>query len=188
MTSETVTRLLDAAQRLVQHRGYNAFSFKDLASEVGIRTASVHYHFPTKSDLGLALMERYQAHLETELARLRDRSCTAKGRLNGLIKLYVETEASGAICMCGSLASDHETLGPDLNRAVSCYLDRTESWVAEVIQGGIDSGDFNPKAKASELASLLLSSLQGALILSRARNANAPLLSMVQRTFLKGLH
>ena len=56
---DTRTQLLDVAQRLVQARSYNAFSFKDLAAEIGIRTASIHYHFRTKGDLGVALMQRY---------------------------------------------------------------------------------------------------------------------------------
>src|SRR5579862_1588267 len=57
--SSTRDRILDIAQRLIQSRGYNAFSFDDLAEELDIRTASIHYHFPTKADLGIALLRRY---------------------------------------------------------------------------------------------------------------------------------
>ena len=59
----TANRILDVAERLVQLRGYNAFSYADVAKAVGIRKASLHYHFATKGDLGLALVEDLAAHL-----------------------------------------------------------------------------------------------------------------------------
>ncbi len=51
--------ILDAAERFARQAGYNGFSFRDVAAEVGIKSASVHYHFPTTGDLGAALAGRY---------------------------------------------------------------------------------------------------------------------------------
>ncbi|MDF2795086.1 MAG: transcriptional regulator, TetR family [Pseudomonas orientalis] len=50
---------MTAARKMVQTRGYNGLSFRELAKEVGIKSASIHYHFPTKGDLGAALAKRY---------------------------------------------------------------------------------------------------------------------------------
>ena len=69
-TTATATTILDAAQQLAQTRGYNAFSYRDLAERVGIRTASIHYHLPTKGDLGVALVARYGAFVADALAAL----------------------------------------------------------------------------------------------------------------------
>ena len=55
----TATRILDVAEGLAQTRGFNGFSYADIAAEIGITKASLHYHFPSKADLGRALVRRY---------------------------------------------------------------------------------------------------------------------------------
>ena len=55
----TATRILDVAERLAQVRGFNGFSYADIAAEVGITKAALHYHFASKADLGEALISRY---------------------------------------------------------------------------------------------------------------------------------
>ena len=81
---ETTTLLLNTAQGLIQTRGFNAFSYKDLAEAVGIRTASIHYHFPAKAELGVALMERYIADLNQALENIDRSGRTPQGKAKGL--------------------------------------------------------------------------------------------------------
>ncbi|MCG8425270.1 MAG: TetR/AcrR family transcriptional regulator [Proteobacteria bacterium] len=184
--NETVVRLLNAAQLLIQERGYNAFSYKDLAEKVGIRTASIHYHFAAKADLGLALMERYVEELDRTLASIDRTRSTNKAKLKSFIKLYRDTESCGAICLCGSLASDRETLSPPLQEAVAAYIERSETWIAERISAGIQQGEFSFAGKPADVAATLMSSLQGGLILSRSRSGR-PLLATIQRVFFSAL-
>lgn len=106
-------RLLDSARLLLQTRGFNAFSFRDLAAAVQIKSSSVHYHFSTKEDLGLALMQGYRQELQTFLDELafRPRS-TAASRLKAFMALFEATAADGdKLCLAGMLASDFATLG-----------------------------------------------------------------------------
>lgn len=56
MKENTAQRILDTAQDLIRHRGYSAFSYADIADRVGIRKASIHYHFAAKEDLVLSLI------------------------------------------------------------------------------------------------------------------------------------
>lgn len=177
--------LLDLAQRMIQERGYNAFSFKDLAQAVGIKTASVHYHFPSKGVLGLQVMERYVEALEEQLLRwgtLPDESA----RLRAFIDSYRQTQVSGAICLCGSLASDIQSLEQPIGDPIQRYLARSEQWVSGCIQAGLDGGAFRSPLPARTLALSLLSGLQGALILSRAPST-APLLGAVEQSFFTSL-
>ena len=123
MTSEeTPNQLLDAAQTRTQERGYNAFSHKDLAEGVGIRTASSHGHFPGKASLELARIERCVEQLRLALAALAvlavidGNGRTNKAKRKSFAKLCADTEARGAICLCGSLASVRETLPEDPHR------------------------------------------------------------------------
>ena len=52
-------QILDAAEKRARMAGYHGFSFRDVAEDVGIKSSSVHYHFPTKGDLCEALARRY---------------------------------------------------------------------------------------------------------------------------------
>lgn len=184
--NETATRLMDVAEVMVKERGFNAFSYKDLSDAVGIRKASIHYHFPAKNDLGAALMERFLRGLEESLAGIDAASRTNRARLKAFIKLYAGTESSGHICMCGSLASDRETLPPALQDAVSAYMERSERWVAEKVRDGIQDGEFQALAKPADLAVSLVAGLQGGLITARGQGGRATI-EIIQRVFFKAL-
>ena len=98
-TAETLStrdRILDIAQRLIQSGGYNAFSFNDLAKELKLRTASVHYHFPTKSDLGVAFVRRYRARLHHELDRIVRNGENPMGCLMLFIAMFEQNLSSRA--------------------------------------------------------------------------------------------
>ena len=50
--ADTATQILDVAERLVQVRGFNGFSYADVATELTINKAALHYHFPVKQNWG----------------------------------------------------------------------------------------------------------------------------------------
>ncbi len=110
--SDAVTseRVLDIAQRLIQTRGYNAFSFRDIASEIGIKSASIHYHYPSKTDLGVALVSRYRLAFEGELDKISARSKEAPKRLKGFVALFRNTLDNQRLCLCGMLGAERDGL------------------------------------------------------------------------------
>lgn len=166
---DTSTLLLDAAQTLVQERGYNAFSYKDLESAVGIRTASIHYHFSSKADLGAALMLRYLERLEAGLEQIGAKGRTGWGALKAFIDMYRTAERAGAVCLCGSLASDQHTLPEKVQVPVTAYIERSEAWVEQTIHTAVNNGELGFAGKPTDAARTLVASLQGGLILSRAQ-------------------
>ena len=186
-THETTTRLLDAAYDLVRRRGFNAFSYKDLAAAVGIRTASIHYHFPTKADLGTALMERYTAELDQALSAIEARHAGVIDQLSAFVDLYRKTEQEGAICTCGSFASDRETLPEALQAGVQGYLGRSERWLIDRLEQAQAAGEIQLAVPAPAFAATLLSALQGGLIVSRADTDRRMVTDLVRTTFLEPL-
>jgi len=80
--------LLDCAERAARARGYDGFSYADLASEVGIRKASIHHHFPTKADLALELMRRYRARFGETLAEAARADLRGAERLRAFLAVY----------------------------------------------------------------------------------------------------
>lgn len=185
-TTQTADRLLDTAQEMIQDRGYNAFSYSDLTKSIEIRTASIHYHFPTKADLGAAVMKRYTARLRSKLDEIETRARSNKGRLKRFIDLYRSTEQSGAMCVCGSLASDHGTLHEDVRSALDEYLDLSHQWIQQAISRGVEAGEFPYSGRPADAAKTLLASLQGGLILARTGRGRLAI-DPIQRVFFQVL-
>jgi TetR/AcrR family transcriptional repressor of nem operon len=90
---KTDQSILDVAQRLIQTRGYNGFSYKDVVAALGIRTASIHYHFATKADLGVALASRHRRHFQEELERISGETDDPMHRLEQFTDLFRRTFA-----------------------------------------------------------------------------------------------
>ena len=108
--ADTATRILDVAERLVQKRGFNGFSYADVAGELEITTASLHYHFAGKAELGKALIERYAARFSQALSGLDTRLADAPTKLDAYVGLYSAVLRRGRMCLCGMLAAEYQTL------------------------------------------------------------------------------
>ncbi|TMK87619.1 MAG: helix-turn-helix transcriptional regulator, partial [Actinobacteria bacterium] len=87
---DTATQILDVAERLVQERGFNGFSYADVATELGISKAALHYHYPGKAELGEALIERYAARFADALVAVDAREIDAAEKLRAYAQLYTE--------------------------------------------------------------------------------------------------
>ena len=158
-------RIIDCAQELVQARGYNAFSFRDLAHIVGIKSASVHYYFPTKGDLAEALVVRYRAQFSGALARIDASGGGARARLDDYCALIYRSFASNnLICLCGMLATDAASLPPAAQREVRGFFLDNETWLAHLLESGRASGDFRIEGGVPTRAASMFAAIQGAMI------------------------
>ncbi len=163
--TDTRTNILETAAELIQHRGYNGFSFHDLAARVGIKTASVHYHFPTKGDLGVALVRRHRATLVEALARLEAEEPDPWGRLRRYAGLFRATLEQGhKMCLGGMLAAEHRTLPPELVAEVRGFIEDHERWLSQTIQAGRKAGVVTPNRPADEVARAFFAALEGAIL------------------------
>src|SRR5262245_60984871 len=117
--SKTRDAILDLAQTLAQTRGFGGFSFKNLAEGIGIRTASVHHHFPTKGDLGRELMSRYRSSFRAELDAIQSRGGTPRRKLEKFAAIFASTLRRGnRLCLCGMLATEYATLPAPVEQEV----------------------------------------------------------------------
>jgi len=111
---DTRDKLLDAAQDLVQRVGANAMSYQHLAEVVGIRKASIHYHFPTKADLLEAMVERYHKRFMEHVSEVRSGGGTGGERLAAYLDLFTTTlrdSDGGKLCACGMLGAEGQPPG-----------------------------------------------------------------------------
>ena len=151
-------QLLDAAEARIRGGGFHAVSFRDLASDFGIKSASVHYHFPKKEDLGVAVVERYAARAMKILTETPPTSPAEA--LARLVDIYrAALTGSGKPCLCGVMGAEALGLPEPVADAVRAFLVANVEW----LQGHLAAGGL---AKARSRAVLAVASLQGALLLA----------------------
>ena len=177
----TADLVLDASERLVQTRGFNGFSYADVSAEVGITTASLHYHFPSKAELGRALVERYTATFQAALAAIASREGRAASQLEGYARLYGEVLAADRMCLCGMLAAEYETLPGPVQRAIRGFFDANEAWLSHVLERGRADGHLSFPGGPREAARQWTSTLEGAMLLARPYRDVSRLTSVARR-------
>jgi len=165
--NRTPERILDVAERLVQTKGFNSFSYADIASELGITTASLHYHFRGKAELGQALITRYAERFAVALDRIDRDVPEAPAKLEAYADLYAGVLEGRRMCMCGILAAEYQTLPKPMRRAVVRFFDDNQRWLAEVLSQGEADETLVLTRSADETAQAILSTLEGAMLVAR---------------------
>ena len=178
--NETAETILDIAQNLIQSRGFNAFSYADIAKEIGIKTASIHYHFPSKSDLVRNLVERYRSSILTSLKQIELSNSTAHEKLRSFLDLYLDKLHEEQTCLCVMLASDIHTLASEVQIEIKGFIAENEGWLATVLRGGRNDGSLKIDGNVELKAKLFFSTVQGALLLSKALNSGERFMAISQ--------
>jgi TetR/AcrR family transcriptional regulator, transcriptional repressor for nem operon len=165
----TADQVLDVAERLLQERGYNGFSYADAAAELGITKAALHYHFASKAELGTALIDRYASRFADALAAIDVSDADAAATLAAYAELYATVLRDGRMCLCGMLAAEYQTLPAPMREAVTRFFDDNETWLTDVIESGRRAGELRVAGSAHDAARLLVGGLEGAMLVARLR-------------------
>ena len=162
--------ILDAAERLVQTRGFNAFSYADIAAELGISKAALHYHYPSKQALGDALISRYSDRFFHELEVIEAAEPDASARLSAYVQLYRGVLLASRMCLCGMLAAEYQTLPSGMRAAVVEFFSRNEIWLEAVLRQGVARRELAVAEPLGDAAKLIIDTLEGAMMISRAHD------------------
>ena len=167
-SADTPQRILDIAERLVQTRGFNGFSYADIAQALSVTKASLHYHFPAKADLGRQLIERYERNFLAALERIDAQTGDARERLRRYAALYEGVLRDQRMCLCGMLAAEFGTLPEPMRLELRHFFDANERWLADVLKKGKRDGTLAFSGSASNAAQALIGSLEGAMMIARS--------------------
>jgi len=167
MERGTAEKILDVAQRLVCQKGYSAFSYADIADEVGIRKASIHYHFASKEALTRVLMQRYRASFQRQLQGLQQATPDPLEQLLQFCQIYSERLGPQRVCLGGMLSADFAVLPDTVQAEVRAFFTMAEAWLAGVVQRGCEAGRLRPRLSPHREATLVLATLHGAQLLAR---------------------
>lgn len=177
--NDTAHKLLDAAESYTQTHGFNAFSYKDIQNEVGIKTSSIHYYFPTKQDLAMSMTERYVENFRHTLKDLAKQHKHGIKRLEALSTTFGKTLNEGKFCMCGMLASDTLALPDGVNSKIREFFRLVEEWISDAIEIGIQQKAFKSSVNPTEAAALFLAVLEGGMLIARTQKKSIYLENVV---------
>ena len=164
---DTAQRILDIAERLVQTRGFNGFSYADIAGALAVTKASLHYHFPTKAELGTRLIARYERAFLEALGEIDRTAGDAREKLARYAKIYADVLRNNRMCLCGMLAAEYQTLPKPMRSAVVSFFADQEAWLVGILEQGREEGSLRFSGPPSEAAQMIVGGLEGAMLVTR---------------------
>ncbi len=157
--------ILDAAESMMRTVGYNAFSTRDVANSVAIKAASVHYHFPTKSDIGAAVAQRYTKRFIESLGDPGAFKDSADKALAHYVDAFrTALVRDGKLCLCAVLGAESGGLPPEVAASARLFFERNLEWLTAALNNHGKRGI----PAALNRAALVLAALEGAMILSKS--------------------
>ena len=178
----TRDRILDEAQHLVQQRGFSSVAYRDISTALGIRNASVHHHFPSKTDLGTAMVKRYRTQIETLLTHLSDTESSPLDRLHQYLTVYQGViHADGRICLCTQLLAEDCVLPPSMQQEVELFFTFSEGWLTRTLNEGRQQGELRFLDSSTDVAQMFLATIEGAMLMARATRSPQHFQHLTQR-------
>jgi TetR/AcrR family transcriptional repressor of nem operon len=165
--TQATQRILNAAQDLAQTRGFHGFSYADVAQELQVTKASLHYHFPAKADLGHALIARHHALFGKALESIDRQTHKAGKKLRRYVGLHDSVVRNNQLSLSGMLAAECATLPGPMQEELRLFFDANESWLAAVLEDGRRTGELAFRGSVRERARSVIGALEGAMLVAR---------------------
>jgi AcrR family transcriptional regulator len=168
-STDTRRAILDLAESLLQDKGFNGFSYAHIASELGVKNAAIHYHFPSKETLACAVVKRYRDRFQLWINNARVKDLSPEEKLDWFFGIYTNMRADhGKVCLVGALEAEFNSIPALLQEETKAMNGELLSWLQSVLSEGRAAGVFEFSGDPADKAALVLSSLQGGLQMARA--------------------
>ncbi|MDC7716754.1 TetR/AcrR family transcriptional regulator [Vogesella sp. DC21W] len=163
--TDTRKKILDLAEVLMLSRGFNAFSYQHISGELGVRNAAIHYHFPKKTDLGVALIERYRRRFARYVAAQAELPPPLQlERYFTLADTYYDKQQ---ICPSGILSAELHTLPPEMRQCTASFVEEMRAWAVDIVRRGQQEGAMQYAGTPEGMGTIVFAAMQGSLQLAR---------------------
>ena len=178
---DTKTQILDLAENLLLDRGFNGFSYANISSALKIKNAAIHYYFPAKADLGVAIIQRARERFARWTQDQRMIAKPPAEKLEAFFRSYLRfLEAGQQVCLGGALETDFKTLPSPMQVETQKFASDILAWMEGILDIGQKKRIFSFPGEAKDQAIVILASLQGALQMTRAVGPSSLHLAMAQ--------
>ncbi|WP_109476386.1 TetR/AcrR family transcriptional regulator [Paraburkholderia sp. C35] len=166
----TADRIIAAGRQLIMRRGYNGFSYADIADAIDIRKASIHHHFPAKTDLVIAVLNEWREAFEADVTSLEANGADAIEKLRAYVGHWERCIAddTAPFCVAGMLGAELPSLPEEVAQGVKAFFDSVTSWLEQVLESGVKDGLIKLDSSVHAAAATLVSVVYGAMLAARA--------------------
>jgi len=158
---------MELGENLIRTRGYNAFSYQDISSDLGIKNAAIHYYFPSKENLGTGIVKNNMLRFEEMVDNMRRRNFNEWQQLVTFMKIYVKSGRERKLCIVGSLGPEYNTLNESTRLELKNMSQFILDWLTSILESGRTNGLFDYKGEAPDRAMLIFTNLVASMQLMR---------------------
>lgn len=169
--SETREKIIELAMQFIRASGYHGFSYSDIATRLRIRNAAIHYYFPSKCDLGLAVLQEEERLFLNAVKKWSP--LPANQQLERFIGMYNERKQHHEVCIMGAMSPAVKTLPENMQAFLKKMGKDILNWLADLLQKGKETGVFHFKQSPRTKSYLIISSLLSSLLLENAMEDEA---------------
>jgi TetR/AcrR family transcriptional regulator, transcriptional repressor for nem operon len=167
---QTAGRIIEAGRQLIMRRGYSGFSYADIAEAIEIRKASIHHHFPAKTDLVIAVLNDWREGFDADMAALDASGANALAQLRAYMGHWERCIAddTAPFCVAGMLGAELPALPEEVAQEVKAFFDNLTVWMEQVLASGVKDGLVKLDSSVQTEAATLVSLVYGAMLAARA--------------------
>jgi AcrR family transcriptional regulator len=170
----TKERIMEIAEHLIMSRGYNGFSYKDISSELKVKNAAIHYHYPSKMDLGIAVIRSARSRFRQWRMMITNQEVSPLDMLNQYFETYITyLKSEEYVCLGGSLETDFHTFPEDMQIEIRQYVSELIQWMETLLASGRKKEIFSFSGSPKDKAIFILSSVKGALQTARVSSKDS---------------
>ena len=170
--SVTRERIMELAEELILTKGYNAFSYQDISSELGIKNAAIHYYFPSKANLGTSIIRNNIQRFDEMVENMQFRKFDEWKQLESFLQVYVKSNREHKICIVGSLGPDFNTLPEASKLEIKKMTEKIIDWLSSILESGRKKGIFKYNGPSGNRALVILTSMVASLQIARVLSKN----------------
>lgn len=184
----TSEEIINCARSLIISGGYNGFSYADISKVVGVRNATIHHHFPSKSNLVRALIVNYRWEVQLGIAELERNIPEPVGQLRAYLQYWESciVDTSAPFCVCALLATQLPILPEEVAFEVRAHFRTLSDWVACILQRGVEKGSIRLNDSVQDEAEGFMATVHGAMLSARAYG-DVKIFSIITQPLLKRL-
>ncbi|WP_179401443.1 TetR/AcrR family transcriptional regulator [Burkholderia guangdongensis] len=165
----TANRIIAEGRQLIMRRGYSGFSYADVSEAINIRKASIHHHFPAKTDLVVAVLNEWRDAFDADVASLEASGADAIAQLRAYIGHWERCIAddTAPFCVAGMLGAELPSLPEEVAQAVKAFFDNLTAWLERVLESGVKNNLIELGSSVQTDAATLVSLVYGAMLAAR---------------------
>lgn len=179
--TEVSNKIMELSLIHFHKSGFRSFSYRDLAKEIGIKTSSIHYYFPAKDDLAMAVVKTYRNLLNKQRDEILSKASDPKVRLQIYMDTFIESfNREKNISFCAMLSADLENVSNSVKEEINMLFEDNINWITRVFEEALRRKVYNLEKSPRELAEVIYANLEGATVTSRVLGNYRTLINTIE--------